>query len=76
MPTSGSTPSPATNSRITYPLIAFTHRVGGLWKDSAPNLRMTFRWRGNMVTSADPATTLTPLFLGKPRVLPPAPSLD
>ena len=29
-----------------------------------------------MVTSADPAATLTPLFLGKPRVLPIAPSPD
>ena len=67
---------PGDELTITYPLIAFTHRVDGLWKDSAPKLRMTFRWRGNMVTSADPATTLTPLFLGKPRILPLAPARD
>ena len=66
---------PGDELTLAYPLIAFTHRVDGLWKDSAPKLRLTFRWLGNMVTCADPATTLTPLFLGKPRVLPPAPSL-
>ena len=67
---------PGDEITITYPLITFTQQVGGLWKDSAPKLHMTFRWCGNMVTSADPAPLLTPLFLGKPRVLPPAPSLE
>ncbi len=67
---------PGDELTITYPLIAFTHRVDGLWKNSAPKLRMTFRWRGNMVTSADPAATLTPLFLGRPPILPIAPSPD
>ncbi|APW62893.1 hypothetical protein [Paludisphaera borealis] len=68
--------SPGDELTITYPLIGFTHKVDGLWKATAPNLKLTFRWLGNMVTSAEPATTLTPLFLGKPRVLPPAPSLE
>ena len=71
---------PGEELTITYPLINLTHRVRGLWKDSAPNLQMTFRWRGNMVTSSDPATSLTTslttLFLPKPRLLPTAPSLD
>ena len=66
---------PGEELTLTYPLVAFTHRVGGLWASSAPSLRMTFHWLGNMVTSAEPAPTLTPLFLGRPRVLPPAPAL-
>jgi len=44
-----------------------------LWKDCRPDLTMTFHWLGNMVLSAEPAPTHTPLFLGKPRSLPPAP---
>ncbi len=58
---------------VTYPLITFTHRVSGLWKQTAPDLRMTFHWLGNMVVSTDPAPVGTPLFLGKPRVLTPVP---
>jgi hypothetical protein len=34
---------------------------------------MTFEWLGNMVVSASPPGGRTPLFTGKPRVLPPAP---
>ena len=67
---------PGDELTITYPLLEFTHTVGGLWKITAPSLRMTFRWRGNMVTSADPKPALTPLFLGKPRLLPPVPPLS
>ncbi len=55
---------------ITYPLLKFTHQVSGLWKNTKPDLQLTFHWLGNMVVSADPAPTKTPLFLGKPRVLP------
>ncbi len=54
---------------ITYPLVVFTHRVAGLWS-GAPGLNMTFHWLGNMVTSAEPAAKGTPLFIGKPRLLP------
>jgi hypothetical protein len=54
---------------ITYPLVKFTHQVAGLWS-VAPNLHMTFHWLGNMVTSAEPAPTKTPLFIGQPRLLP------
>jgi hypothetical protein len=54
---------------ITYPLITFTHDVGGLWKNTKPDLHLTFHWLGNMVTSAEPVAVKTPLFLGKPRVL-------
>lgn len=57
---------------ITYPLIAFTHRVGGLWNHTKPDLSMSFQWLGNMVTAVDPAPTKTPLFMGKPRLLPAA----
>ncbi|NLC67225.1 MAG: hypothetical protein GX754_00235 [Clostridiaceae bacterium] len=57
---------------ITYPLISFIHEVEGLWKKEAarPDLKMTFKWVGNMVVSVDPAPSKTPLFTGKPRVLP------
>ena len=64
---------PGDELTITYPLISFTQQVSGLWKDCRPDLTMTFHWLGNMVLSADPAPNLTPLFLGKPRILPPSP---
>ncbi|MEO6436291.1 MAG: hypothetical protein ABIP55_11110, partial [Tepidisphaeraceae bacterium] len=60
---------------ITYPLLTFTHQVKGVWPQTAPKLEMTFKWLGNMVTSADPAPTKTALFTGKPRVLPHAPEI-
>ena len=55
---------------ITYPLISFTHKVQGLWKNSAPDLKVQFEWLGNMVISSTPHGGHTPLFTGKPRVLP------
>jgi hypothetical protein len=64
---------PGDELTITYPLIRFTQQVSGLWKDCRPDLSMTFHWLGNMVLSAGPAPALTPLFLGKPRSLPPSP---
>jgi hypothetical protein len=57
---------------IAYPLIAFRHRVSGLWS-KAKELSMTFDWLGNMVVSADPSARIFPLFTGKPRQLPPSP---
>jgi hypothetical protein len=60
---------------ITYPLVAFTQRVNGLWNNTKPDLHITFQWLGNMVTAVDPAPAKTPLFLGKPRLLPAAPDL-
>ena len=63
---------PGEELTITYPLIEFTHKVDGLWPGCAPDLKMTFHWLGNMVTSAEPAGGRTPLFTGKPRLLPPA----
>lgn len=66
---------PGDELTITYPLVSFTHTVTGVWPQTAPKLRMTFQWLGNMVTSADPKPAKTPLFTGKPRVLPPAPVL-
>lgn len=57
---------------ITYPLVEFSHHVAGLWK-SRPDLRLSYRWRGNMVTSVDPPAKATPLFSGRPRTAPPAP---
>jgi predicted dehydrogenase len=56
---------------ITYPLMKFTQSVGGLWKDCAPNLRVSFEWLGNMVIRSDPAAARTPLYTGSPRQLPP-----
>jgi hypothetical protein len=63
---------PGDELTITYPLVSFSHEVGGLWS-KAPQLRMKFQWLGNMVTSADPPAKDTPLFSGKPRLLPPPP---
>ena len=59
---------------ITYPLLRFTQEVRGLWSGNARDLVMTFNWLGNMVVSASPPGGRTPLFTGKPRVLPPAPA--
>lgn len=64
---------PGDELTITYPLVKFTHQVEGLWKNTSPDLRMTFDWLGNSVIGASPAGGRTPLFTGKPRVLPPAP---
>lgn len=58
---------------ITYPLIEFDHQVQGLWKSAAPDLKMSFHWLGNMVIRSDPPARKTPLFAGKPRILPPPP---
>lgn len=62
---------PGDELTITYPLVEFTHQVEGIWPGSAPALKMTFKWRGNMVVSAAPASNKTQLFTGKPRRLPP-----
>ena len=64
---------PGDEVTIACPLLRFTHEVAGLWPSSAPDLRMTFEWLGNMVTAANPPATGTPLFRGQPRRLPPAP---
>lgn len=60
---------PGDELTITYLLIGFTHEVNRLWP-TAPDLVMTFSWLGNMVIKALPEPTKTPLFTGKPRVLP------
>jgi hypothetical protein len=64
---------PGDELTITYPLIEFTHTVAGIWPHAAPDLSVTFSWRGNMVTGVDPPAEHTPLFARAPRVLPPAP---
>jgi hypothetical protein len=64
---------PSDELTITYPLLAFRHEVSGLWR-SVPNFTVAFEWKGNMVVSADPAAHKTPLFTGKPRVLPAPPA--
>ncbi len=64
---------PGEEITITYPLVEFTHQVSGIWANCAPSLVMTFNWRGNMVTGASPAGGATPLFTGKPRILPALP---
>ncbi len=58
---------------ITWPLIQFTHRVEGLWPSCAPQLKIAFQWIGNRVVGTDPAPGKTPLYTGKPRILPPLP---
>ena len=68
--------NPGDELTITYPLIEFTHDVEGLWKGSAPNLKMSFHWRGNMVVASTPAAQGTPLFAQSPRLLPPPPEKD
>ncbi|MHB1455504.1 MAG: beta-L-arabinofuranosidase domain-containing protein [Armatimonadota bacterium] len=65
---------PGDELTITYPLLKFTQQVEGLWKSTtAPDLKMTYKWLGNMVVGVTPAASKWPLFLGHPRVLPPAP---
>jgi hypothetical protein len=64
---------PGDELTVTYPLVSFTQQVSGLWKDCRPDLSMAFHWLGNMVLSAEPAPARTPLFVGKPRILPPSP---
>ncbi len=66
---------PGDELTIAYPLIRFTHETRGLWPQTAPDLRVTFEWLGNMVTAANPPAAKTPLFTGRPRRLPPAPDL-
>jgi hypothetical protein len=67
---------PGQEITITYPLIAFSHEVAGLWKEY-PKLKLTYQWLGNSVVSCDPAPTdETPLFRGKPCQLPPPPRAD
>jgi len=61
--------NPGDELTITYPLIRFTHEVNGLWK-AKPNLKVTYQWLGNMVVNVDPPPDKTPLFTGKPRILP------
>jgi hypothetical protein len=65
--------NPGDELTITYPVVSFTHQVEGLWS-GRPNLKVTFKWQGNMVVSVDPPAEKTPLFTGSPRILPPAPS--
>ncbi|HZZ42142.1 MAG TPA: hypothetical protein VFE58_04335 [Tepidisphaeraceae bacterium] len=66
---------PGDQLTITYPLLSFTQHVQHIWPQTAPNLQLSFHWLGNMVLSANPAPAKTALFLGKPRILPPAPAL-
>ena len=67
---------PGDELTITYPLIRFAHKADGQWKKHAPGVTLTFQWLGNMVTAADPPARHTPLFTGKPRLLPSPPTLD
>ena len=65
---------------IAYPLINFKHEADGSWKDdmrvnNRPSVNVTYEWLGNMVISADPPALKTPLFIGKPRAIPPPPAL-
>ncbi len=64
---------PGEELTVTYPLIEFTHDVEGLWKDCAPNLKVSFQWEGNRVVGATPAPKGTPLFSRTVRALPPPP---
>jgi hypothetical protein len=64
--------SPGREVTITYPLLAFSHTVEGLWSANK-KLKLTFEWLGNAVTACDPPAEATPLFSGRPRLLPPPP---
>jgi hypothetical protein len=66
--------APGDEITITYPLIHFSHEVEGLWS-KYPEVKMTFQWLGNSVVGCDPLPDRTPLFIGRPRLLP-APLLD
>jgi hypothetical protein len=66
--------NPGDELTIAYPLVSFSHNVDGLWS-GRPQLRMKFQWLGNMVLAANPAAQKTPLFIGKPRLLPVPPLL-
>ena len=60
---------------ITYPLVGFKHAPAGLWKSKMqPPVDLTFDWIGNIIAGSSPAPSGTPLFTGKPRVLPPPPA--
>jgi hypothetical protein len=67
--------APGAELSLTYPLLGFTHTVSGLWKETRPDLSMSFEWLGNMVTASTPGPEKTPLFSARPRQLPPAPAL-
>ena len=64
--------APGDEVTITYPLISFSHEVEGLSK-RYPKVKMKFQWLGNSVVSCDPPSDRTPLFNGKPRLLPSPP---
>jgi hypothetical protein len=64
---------PGDELTITYPLIRFTQHITGLWPQTAPELKLTFDWLGNMVTSVNPPANNTALFTGRPRLLPSPP---
>lgn len=64
---------PGDELTITYPLVEFTHEVEGLWQSAAPQLHISFQWRGNSVVATTPAPKGTPLFARTARVLPPLP---
>jgi hypothetical protein len=42
----------------------------GIMTGAQPDVKVTYQWLGNMVVSVDPPPAKTPLFLGKPRILP------
>jgi hypothetical protein len=65
---------PGDEVTLTYPLIGFTHRVDGLWR-KFPAVKLTFQWLANSVVACDPAPEATPLYAGKPRLLPASPAL-
>jgi hypothetical protein len=65
--------NPGDELTITYPFISFNQEVEGIWKKK-PDVRVIYQWLGNMVVGVDPPPDKTPLFLGKPRILP-APDL-
>jgi len=68
--------APGDELTIAYPLLRYRHTVGGLWQSCAPDLKLTFDWLGNMVVGVDPAATKTPLYTGRPRVLPDPPQVN
>jgi len=56
---------------VRWAVVTFSH-VSQVWRITAPELRVVFDWRANMVLGCEPmaAEGNIPIFTGKPRVIP------
>jgi hypothetical protein len=66
---------PGDELTITYPLVQFTQIPTGPWKEKMkPVVELAFDWVGNTIVSSSPPPEGTPLFTGRPRILPEPPA--